>query len=235
MKTLCNSTNLGIPVKYRLLLILILCIGIVSHIYGQDSGSMKEAWKLITEEKLFSVYGRKLHDSKFKEIKITGRIESTISAIVRALEDIAYQKEWVLRTKDAYEIEQLGIGKYYYYLSTDMPFPVQDRDLIVYYERIQDPISKTVTTHAIAAPDRLAEEKGIIRIPSFESHYILVPKERGWLEMEYFLKIDPGGSLPAWVVNLAASAGPKSTMRSLYKIIESGKYDDVVVEGVVEP
>lgn len=221
--------------KHQLFFLLALLLGLSSVANTQSSFQSNESWKLIKEEDYFSIYGRKLHKSKFKEIKVEGRIKSRVSAIVRALEDIEYQKEWVLRTMDAYEIEKVGVGQYYYYLSTDMPFPVQDRDLIVFYERTQDPSTKVVTTHAVAAPDRLPKEKGIIRIPGFESYYVIKPIEDGWLEMEYFLSIDPGGALPAWVVNLAASAGPKSTMRSLYKIIESGKYADARVEGVVEP
>ena len=192
-------------------------------------------WKLMKENERYSIYARKLTKSKFKEIKVIGRIQSSLSAIVMALEDIEYQKEWVLRTLDAYEIEQLGVGNYHFYLSTDMPFPVSDRDLVCYYERTQDPETKVVTTISYATPELIPEEESLVRIPSFDSYYILTPDDDGWLDMEYFLKIDPGGALPAWVVNLAATTGPNSTMRALYKVIASGKYDDIVVEGIVEP
>ena len=204
---------------------------------GVSQSEVKDGrgWKLIKEEKLFSIFGRKLDDAKFKEIKVKGRIQSSITAIVAALEDIEYQKEWVLRTIDAYEVEKLGTGQYYFYLSTDMPFPIQNRDLVVYYERIQDPHTKIVTTKSKSTPDRVKLKKGFIRIPTFDSYYIIKPMSEGWLSMEYYLNIDPGGSLPPWVVNLAATTGPKSTMRALYRIIESGKFDDVKIEGIEEP
>ena len=86
-----------------------------------------------------------------------------------------------------------------------------------------------------AKPDLIPKEKSLVRIPVFDSYYILTPIGDGWLEMEYFLKIDPGGALPAWVVNLAASKGPDITMKALYKVIASGKYDNILVEGVEEP
>jgi hypothetical protein len=197
--------------------------------------SIDKDWQLMKENEQYAIYARKLHNSKFKEIKVIGRIESSLSAIVMALEDIEYQKKWVLRTLEAYEVEKLGVGKYHFYISTDMPFPVSDRDLVCYYERTQDPITKVVTTKSYATPDLIPKKKSFVRIPSFHSYYTLKPAQEGWLDMEYFLKIDPGGALPAWVVNLAATTGPNSTMKSLYEVIETGKYDDVVVEGVVEP
>lgn len=202
---------------------------------AQTSTYSEDDWDLIKESEQYTIYGRKLHQSKFKEIKVKGRIQSSLSAIVMALEDIEYQKKWVLRTLDAYEIDQLGEGKYHFYLSTDMPFPVSDRDLVVYYERSQDAETKVVTTRSYARPDLIPKEKGLVRIPDFDSYYILTPIGQGWLDMEYFLKIDPGGILPAWVVNLAASKGPDITMKALYKLIASGKYDNIVVDGVIEP
>ena len=214
---------------------LVVLIIMATCCKAQTSVSSEDDWDILKEKEQYTIYGRKLHQSKFKEIKVKGRIQSSLSAIVMALEDIEYQEKWVLRTLDAYEIDQLGVGKYHFYLSTDMPFPVTDRDLVVYYERTQDTETKVVTTRSHAKPDLIPKEKSLVRIPVFDSYYILTPIGDGWLEMEYFLKIDPGGALPAWVVNLAASKGPDITMKALYKVIASGKYDNILVEGVEEP
>ncbi len=222
-------------ISYCLLASIVTLLLTVDWCNAQTSVANDRDWKLMKETEQYSIYARKLHSSKFKEIKVKGRIQSSLSALVMALEDIDYQKQWVLRTLDAYEIEQLGVGKYHFYLSTDMPFPVSDRDLVCYYERTQDPDTKVVTTKSYATPELIPKQKNLVRIPSFDSYYILSPDDEGWLDMEYFLRIDPGGALPAWVVNLAATTGPNSTMRALYKVIASGKYDDVIVEGVVEP
>jgi len=178
-------------ISYCLLASIVTLLLTVDWCNAQTSVANDRDWKLMKETEQYSIYARKLHRSKFKEIKVKGRIQSSLS--------------------------------------------VSDRDLVCYYERTQDPDTKVVTTKSYATPELIPKKKNLIRIPSFDSYYILSPDDEGWLDMEYFLRIDPGGALPAWVVNLAATTGPNSTMRALYKVIASGKYDDVIVEGVVEP
>lgn len=198
------------------------------------SGQSEEPWDLIKEKENLVVYGRKLHDSKFKEIKVEGRIRSTLSELVLALEDVKAQEEWVMRTIEAKIIDHSETGSFHFYLSTDMPFPIKDRDLVVFYQRKQDPVTKIVKTISYATPDKVERKSGFLRIPRFDSQYTLTPKEDGWIEIEYVMGVDPGGALPAWLVNLAASLGPVSTMNSLYNIINSGRYKGLKAEGIVE-
>ena len=113
-----------------------------------------------------------------------------------------------------------------------MPFPIKNRDLVVRYIRKQDAITGVVTTMTEGAPDKIPHKEEFIRIPHFSSHYIIEPSLEGYLDMEYYLKIDPGGTLPSWLVNLAATTGPLSTMKGLYRIIESGRYKGIPVEGI---
>lgn len=200
-----------------------------SFVFGQD-----DSWQLIKESENLTIYGRLLEDTKFKEIKVHGKIKSSLSELVLALEDVKAQEEWVIRTIEAKQIDNMGVGKFHFYLSTDMPFPIKDRDLVVYYERTQNVETKVVTTISYATPDKLDPISGFIRIPQFDSKYTLTPHNTGWISIEYVMGVDPGGVLPAWLVNLAATVGPVNTMKSLYKIIESGRYKGLNTVGIEE-
>ena len=50
--------------------------------------------------------------------------------------------------------------------------------------------------------------------------------------MEYYMKVNPGGLLPAWLVNLAVTKGPMDTMESLFELVESGYYENAIVHGL---
>lgn len=186
--------------------------------------SNDDVWKLVKTKDNIEVYARKLDDERFKEVKVIGKIKTTLTELVLAIEDVEAQKEWVIRTIESKVLETGKEGEFYYYVSTNLPFPVQDRDLVVYYERNQDPVTRIVRTRSRAVPDKLELQEGFIRIPVFDSEYVLLPKENGWIEMEYYLKVDPGGALPPWLVNLAISKGPYDTMESLFNIVKSGRY-----------
>lgn len=191
-------------------------------------------WKLVRSKENIEVYSRMSDDDKLKEIRIKGRIKSTLSEVVLALEDVEAQKEWVLRTIDARLLDSHSIGHLIYYVSTDMPFPIQDRDLVVEYIRSQDLRTKVITTISKAVPTFINKAEGFVRIPLFDATYILTPHHDDWIELEYFMKIDPGGALPLWLVNMAVAKGPMNSIEALYNLIYSEKYKGRSVEGVTE-
>ena len=171
---------------------------------------------------------------KLKEVKILGRVKSTLSEVVLALEDVEAQKEWVLRTIDARTLDFTSESDFIYYISTDMPFPIKDRDLIVHYTRTQDIKTKIVETKSRALPSFLPLIDDYVRIPLFDSSYTLIPEEGGWVRIEYVMKIDPGGALPLWLVNMAVTRGPVSSIEALYELLDSGRYEGKTAYEIVE-
>lgn len=196
--------------------------------------SDEESWILVKKTDDFEVYSRKLDQEEFKEIKIVGKIKCKMSEFVLAIEDVEAQKDWVIRTIDAIELEKLDAGEFYYYVSTDLPFPIKDRDLVVHYKRSQDPETHVVNTRSEAAPDRIEEKIDFVRIPVFDSYYKLSPEADGWIRMDYYMKVNPGGALPPWLVNLAAAKGPSDTINSLFDLIYSGRYKGQKAQGIID-
>jgi hypothetical protein len=197
------------------------------------TSGFSDDWKLVKEEKNIKVFIRKPDNSKYEQIRIISKTQSQLSEIVNALEDVNHHKDWVYATEESYIINKTDVSNFDYYVTIDMPFPVKDRDLVIRYKRTQDPNSKVVTINSVSAPGIKAEVKSLVRIKEFETSYKLTPLENGWVEIDYFLTADPGGSLPAWVVNLVTTKGPLETMRSLFVLLENGEYKNAQVEGIV--
>ena len=191
-----------------------------------------DGWELVKQTTDLSIYVRNVEYSAIKEVKIEATITCELKELVAALEDIPGQKEWLMRTMDAYILDDNGIGQFSYYLSTDLPFPVKDRDIIVAYNRSYDPTAKKLEIAYHDLNDRLPENNKLIRIPAMQARYLITEKANSIITMEYYLKIDIGGILPNWVVNMAITKGPESTMNSLFEIIRSGKYKNTEVLGL---
>jgi hypothetical protein len=63
----------------------------------------------------------------------------------------------------------------------------------------------------------------------FKAQWTITPLKDGSLSLEYQLLVDPGGSVPAWLVNLAVVDGPFETMSALREKVKEKKYQEAVL------
>ncbi len=195
---------------------------------------VSDEWKLLKETDGIKVYTRKLDESKYEQIKLIFNVKAPLSEIVYALEDVKHHKDWVYATEESYIIHKRTPDDFDYYITMKMPFPVKDRDLVVYYKRHQNKATKTVTMISTSKPDVKKLRDGYVRIMDFKSKYTLRMLKNGFVEIEYFLDADPGGSVPAWLVNLVTTKGPIVTMKTLTKDLENGKYKGLKAKDIIE-
>lgn len=216
--------SLVCTMKTLILLILSISLG-----FGQNT-----EWELSEQTESISVFTRKVDESQYKQIKIICKIKAPISEIVKALEDVGYHADWVYETKESRMIDKRRHDDFDYYAKMNMPFPVKDRDIVITYKRKQDAQSKVVDIVSTASPNIEPKNDKIVRIETFLSTYKITPLQEGWTEVEYFMSADPGGSLPAWVVNMFTTKGPVATMKSLIALIDSDYYAGQKVEGILD-
>jgi len=198
-------------------------------IFGQDDG-----WKMVEESSTSKVYTRKTDESKYEQIRIVSKVKAPISEIINALEDVNYHKEWVYETDESRLIEKRGVGDFDYYALMDMPFPVKDRDVVIRMEREQNPTTKVVNIKSYAVEGGVEKDIRYVRIDNFLSTYKITPLKDNWVEVDYFMFVDPGGTLPAWIVNLFTLKGPVSTMDSMVKLIDTDYYKGKSAKGIVD-
>ncbi len=210
----------------KILIVVFISFG---FIFTQNDG-----WKMVKEANNTKVYTRKTSESDYEQIRIITEVQAPISEIVNALEDVNYHQEWVYETKETKLLEKRGVGDFEYYALMNMPFPVKDRDIIIGVKRSQDPNSKVVDIKSFALLNRMPEKSKRIRIKTFLSTYKITPLDNGWVEVDYFMAADPGGKLPAWIVNMFTLKGPVATMESLVELIDSDYYKGKKVEGIID-
>ena len=194
----------------------------------------KDDWVLVKRKGDIDVYIKEAVKGDFREVKILTSYTCSMHELVASLEDVPAHKDWVMNTIESDYIKKPKSDSFYYYISTDMPFPIKDRDLAIFYSRYQDEESGTVYTNSVAKPGLLPEKDDFIRIKSFTSSYVLEPDNNGKINIEYRMKVDPGGLLPAWLVNLAVTKGPINTIESLFTLLDSDRYDDAQVENIID-
>jgi len=181
-------------------------------------------WKHKKTKHGIAVYTYLPEGDKLKQLKIVMDIETDMSTLLAAIEDVDAQTEWIYKCKTSKILEQTSEVEFIYYIDSDFPMPASDRDIIVYYKREPADENGVIRTFSKAVPYDYPIPKKFVRITDFESKYILTPLKESKIQIEYYMKVDPGGILPAWLINLAADAGPIKTMKKLKEMIAEGKF-----------
>ena len=194
-----------------------------------------QEWKHIKDKDGINVYTRKIKGQAIKDLKIKTTINSTLTELVAALEDFSIDQSWVKNTIFSKKLDVLSDTHFYFHTATDLPFPAKNRDAAILYQRQQNPDTKVVRIDYEGVSDKVAIDDDYVRVPSLTAYYILTPVSPGEVDVEYFLRTEPGGTIPKWIINMAISIGPTDTMKALRKVLASGRYAETVVPELNDP
>ncbi len=166
------------------------------------------------------------------ELRLTTKVPGTLHSIAALLTDVEAYPKWVYKTSEAWRVRTTSANEMYYYVVSDFPWPMDDRDVVVVSRIHQDKNSKALISSSSAVPGQIDLRKNCVRMPITDTKWICKKTADGHVEIEYTLKSDPGGALPDWLVNMALDFGPVETMKSFKKMVAEPKYRDATVDYV---
>jgi len=185
-------------------------------------------WHLKREQSGIKIYMRTNAHSSFNEIKVEMTIQSKLSSLVALLLDVPNHAKWVYNVKSSYILKKIADNELFYYELIDSPFPASDRDLVVHLKIAQDSQTKAMSVSAINIPNYIPQKKNIVRVPVSNESWKVTPVNNT-LRIEYYLEIDPGGSVPAWLINSFAEKGPYESFKHLQAQVDIPKYKNASV------
>jgi hypothetical protein len=192
----------------------------------------QKTWKLISEKDGIYVYTQNLENSKFKAVRAVCTVDCGVSRVSYVLMDVSNTKDWVYATKVCKLLKKMSPTDIFYYSEVELPWPVSNRDFIIRITLTQDPKTKIARIVAENHPEYVPEKKSVVRIPKSSGNWILTPLGDGRTKVEYIIHVDPGGSVPAWMVNMLADVGPHSSFTKLKKEVKKDKYNNVTLDGI---
>jgi hypothetical protein len=196
--------------------------------------AQEKGWKLHSEKDGVQVFTQPVSNSAFKAVKAVGIVETSLSRIAYVLMDVKTTKEWVYGTKVCTLLKQMTPSDLIYYSEVDLPWPASNRDFIIRITLTQDVKTKVITIVAENMPTYISEKNGIIRIQRSSGLWHITPVDASHVRVEYTLQVDPGGWIPAWLVNMVASTGPYQSFIGLRKQVKKEKYKDARLQGIID-
>jgi len=196
----------------KILLIIMLLSGI-APVLAQGK------WELKKSENGISVFTRRAVTGNLKELRVICELAATKVQLINTLLDIGNYNDWVYSNKKSVILKTINPQKVIYYTQSHLPWPIRDRDLII--ELTINPTPRVLNIQAKSLPAYLPKYNNFIRVPYSLAVWKVIQDGDDKLKVDYTFSIDPGGNIPAWIVNATMAIGPYNSFAKLKQILKA--------------
>lgn len=186
-------------------------------------------WELISDREGIQVYTRHTDNSQLKTFRGVTRIElRDENALVALLEDHDSVPKWMHFVDSAEEIKRDSPLTRYMRFTTEVPWPLTDREAIVQTDitQVLTPDEEQITIDISNRPDLVPENPDYVRFPEMGGLFKLQRLGNHQVEITYQLVMDPGGYVPVWLANIMLRDAPYFTLLKLRRFIRAEQYQN---------
>ena len=194
----------------------------------------QDNWKLKSESAGISIYMAPVPGSRVKALKVNCSFDASASQLVAVILDLDACSEWVYHSKSNILVKRVSPAELYYYSEVDIPWPLSNRDFIAHITVSQNKQNKIITVDAPCLPDMVPVKENIVRITHSVGRWTITPVNQYRVNVEYILKLDPGGNVPAWLINMFATHGPMESFKQLKQQLRKPAYRNVHLDFITD-
>ena len=203
---------------FRKGLFLLVLVLVHQSLFGQTD------WTLKSDKNGLNIYTKTVSSTGLKGIRVKCNLPAKLSHVVALIMDVDAGGEWVYGTKSSYLLKKVSPSELYYYYEVDIPWPISNRDFIAHLKVSQDPFTKVVTIDGPTEANYLPVKPHIVRVNRSNGKWVLTPTKNNIVQIDYTLEVDPGGTIPVWLVNLFATSGPAETFKKMKEQVKKPRY-----------
>jgi hypothetical protein len=154
-----------------------------------------EGFEFALERDGVRVFNRKIDGSAVREMCVTGKIDAAPAEVFALLQDV---ESYPQRLPPTVQVERIGANLYYMVID---PGFITRRDYCISTSGLKDGDTYTVAWHQVDCPVRSSR---IERMIANRGSWKVTPLDGGSAIL-YRTHADPGGLVPAWLVNSASA------------------------------
>ena len=179
---------------------------------------MSNPWDLQLTKDGIMAYTRNVDHSNYVEYKIETTTEGTIEDVIHVLTNLDYYYDLYPYVK-SYELltEKKDLEDFILLLVIKAPFPAKNR-IGAFKNHISSMTSEEIILTVTEEPE-LVPESNEVKIASSYGFWKLtkVDEKRIHITSQFFT--DPGGAVPAWIINQFVLKHPVNTVKTLSEMI----------------
>ena len=211
-------------------------------LYSFFSSAYANEWRLEKDSAGIAVYTRAIQGSEIREFKGEVVLDTSLASILAVFEDIENFPKWNHQCSQATLLKQLNINERYHYQSLNLPFPVKNRDLVV-YSKVQQS-KQSVIIHSTIAKNfceqdsstlcKKVQKSNNIKVQYAKGKHHFIPQKSGGVKVIWQQHIDPAGQIPIFLVNKLLIDVPYITLNKLRKFVQQDKYQSAKLEDITK-
>jgi hypothetical protein len=183
------------------------------HLITNISVNEKLNWKLVRDESSIQVYTAQANGDAFKHIYATAILPAPVSKVVDLVKNVNRYKEWGYYCQKS-ELLVAKPNEIIFYYVSDVPWPLSKRDLVSKMT-IYDIGKEEVIIRSHQLNGYMPVQPKMVRIPESNAVWHFKALANGLTRATYTLQLNPGGNIPAWIVNPFIAIGPFETLKKL--------------------
>ncbi|KGO90341.1 START domain-containing protein [Flavobacterium suncheonense] len=165
------------------------------------------------------IYLTKLDTTPFKEYRAIMTVKANIDTVAKQILDIRSLQKWNFKTRKSELIRKVSDTSWIFYMNHHLGWPVQDRDHVSRVTLIKKGNEQTITI--VPANNVLKEKEGIVRLTNFKGFWYLKKITEDQTLVVQQIYGNPGGSIPAFMVNMVVTKGPFESFKELRRRVEN--------------
>jgi len=176
--------------------------------------ALAQSWEHRTEQEGVRVETRPVPGSGIAAFRGSTEIDAPVDTLLAVLSDAERYPEWFPDCPKAFVLSQEGNTQVRYAV-TATPWPVSDRDAIYRSVVERDPETGGASIRIGVEPDAYPRQDGHVRVLEAEGLWTLVPVTDSRTAVTWEMHLEPGGSVPEWVINRRVVDTPLRALQGL--------------------
>ncbi|MBI9087347.1 MAG: hypothetical protein JEZ11_27385 [Desulfobacterales bacterium] len=182
-------------------------------------------WTEIFRQNGITVYSQEPTGSNILAFRAVGVLRAGIDQVIEVLRKVEISREWMPDVAERYTLEDFSDLDAITYSLNPLPWPFANREMILRNSLRLDRKNKVLAVDTYSVdPDGVPRKKGAVRAHLHCGLTRVRPAGPGRTQIEMNVFVDPGGYIPAWLVNLTQRTMPYDFLRALEKKAASTTY-----------
>jgi hypothetical protein len=172
-------------------------------------------WTPQKEKDGIKISNRRAAASQFNDIRVEADLPGNTEQLAAILLDVDHYRDWSYATKKSVLVKQEGPRNLIYYTEIEVPWPATNRCFYAGFELKENTAAHSVQVISVNLPDYGTIPPDLIKVPFSKGVWNITTISKNKIHVDYVLELNPGGSLPAWVLNLFSTKGPLETFENI--------------------
>lgn len=167
------------------------------------------------------VYSCPSKDEKLNKIRTEVILENTtFERFLEFVWDVENYVTWQYNTVEATILKSKG-NSMIYRTVVEAPWPLSNREMFTEIESRYDSLGKKLQIITRSMNYEYPSDNDLVRVPFSKGVWDVSLLGKSSLKVVYTLTIDPGGSVPSWLLNMAIAEGPYQSFTNLKEKLSS--------------